>query len=66
MRGAPGDGLALEVRNRLPVGQVAPTLPGAGTGLVGLRERVTLAGGEITHGPDGDDFVVRARLRWER
>ncbi|MFA9270071.1 MAG: sensor histidine kinase [Baekduiaceae bacterium] len=66
VRGAPGDGLALEVRNRLPVGQVAPTLPGAGTGLVGLRERVTLAGGEITHGPDGDDFVVRARLRWER
>lgn len=66
VRGAPGDGLAIEVRNRLPVGQTAPTLPGAGAGLVGLRERVTLAGGEIEHGPSGGDFVVRARLRWER
>lgn len=64
--GAPGEGLAIEVRNRLPVGQGVPTLPGAGTGLVGLRERVTLAGGTIEHGPDGDEFVVRARLRWDR
>ncbi|MBJ7521313.1 MAG: sensor histidine kinase [Solirubrobacteraceae bacterium] len=66
VHGAPGDGLAIEVRNRLPVGQAAPTLPGAGAGLVGLRERVTLAGGEIEHGPSDGDFVVRARLRWER
>jgi signal transduction histidine kinase len=66
VHGAPGEGLTLEVRNRLPVGQAAPTLPGAGAGLLGLGERVTLAGGEITHGPDEGDFVVCARLRWER
>ena len=66
VRGAPGDGLAIEVRNPLPVGQAAPTLPGSGAGLVGLAERVALAGGEIAHGPSGGDFVVRAHLRWER
>lgn len=66
VRGAPGEGLAIEVRNPLPVGQAAPTLPGAGAGLVGLTERVTLAGGEIAHGPSDGDFVVRAQLRWQR
>jgi signal transduction histidine kinase len=40
-----------------------PPLPGAGTGLVGLAERVTLAGGELEHGVDPDGaFVLRARL----
>ncbi|MCA1698794.1 MAG: sensor histidine kinase, partial [Actinobacteria bacterium] len=39
------------------------SLPGAGTGLVGLAERVTLAGGELEHGVDPDGaFVLRARL----
>jgi signal transduction histidine kinase len=65
VHGAPGEDLTIEVRNRLPVGRATPMLPGAGAGLLGLRERVTLAGGEIAHGPDGGDFVVRARLRWE-
>ena len=41
----------------------APPLPGAGTGLIGLAERVTLAGGELEHGVDPDGaFVLRARL----
>ena len=40
-------------------------LPGAGTGLVGLAERVELAGGELEHGPDAaGDFVLRATLPW--
>ena len=40
-------------------------MPGAGVGLVGLRERADLAGGGLSHGetPDGD-FVVRAWLPW--
>jgi signal transduction histidine kinase len=50
------------------VGVAAPAalaLPGAGTGLVGLAERVALAGGELEHGPDGaGDFVLRATLPW--
>jgi glucose-6-phosphate-specific signal transduction histidine kinase len=38
-------------------------LPGAGTGLIGLAERVTIAGGELEHGVDRDGaFVLRARL----
>jgi signal transduction histidine kinase len=39
------------------------TLPGAGTGLIGLAERVALAGGRLEHGPDArGDFVLRASL----
>jgi signal transduction histidine kinase len=38
---------------------------GTGTGLIGLTERVRLAGGEIDHGvaPDGQ-FLLRAQLPW--
>ena len=43
----------------------AAALPGSGTGLVGLSERVTLAGGELEHGiVPGGDFVLRATLPW--
>ncbi len=38
---------------------------GAGAGLLGLQERVALAGGTLVHGPDGSgDFVVDAVLPW--
>lgn len=64
VEGAPGSGLRVQVRNRLPV-VVGSSLPGAGTGLLGLRERVTLSGGTFEHGPDpAGDFVVDARLTW--
>jgi hypothetical protein len=44
------------------VAAVSP-LPGAGTGLIGLAERVALAKGALEHGVDADGaFVVRARL----
>ena len=40
-----------------------PALPGSGAGLLGLQERVDLAGGTLVHGPDGSgDFVVDAEL----
>jgi signal transduction histidine kinase len=61
---APDGALEVEVRSLAPVAvAAAPSLPGAGTGLVGLAERVSLAGGELEHGvgPDGA-FVLRARL----
>src|SRR4051812_12112111 len=61
---APGGDLRVEVRSLAPVavGSAAP-LPGAGTGLIGLTERVTLAGGTLEHGVDPDGaFVLRARL----
>jgi signal transduction histidine kinase len=66
-----GDGpqLVVEVSSRRSVGATVPTgaeqLPGAGTGLVGLAERVELAGGELTYGSDdAGDFVLRAHLPW--
>jgi signal transduction histidine kinase len=66
--GAAGTGLHDSVRNRLPVStQRGRALPGSGAGLLGLQERVTLAGGTLVHGPDGyGDFVVDAELRWEK
>jgi signal transduction histidine kinase len=64
--GGPGNGLTVVIRNRLPVSNRIDTaaLPGAGIGLVGLRERVALAGGTLASGPDADQFVVDARLPW--
>ncbi|MCC8341123.1 histidine kinase [Streptomyces sp. R1] len=63
--GAPGDGLALSVRNAPPRGEV-PRVPGSGQGLIGLTERATLAGGTLEHGPTpGGGFEVRARLPWD-
>ncbi|QIK65708.1 histidine kinase [Nocardioides sp. HDW12B] len=43
-------------------GPARPRVPGAGLGLVGLRERVDLAGGALEHGVRGDRFVLCARL----
>jgi signal transduction histidine kinase len=62
--------LVVTVVSRRPVGVAAgrrtldlPT--GGGTGLIGLGERVALAGGHLHHGPDaGGDFVLRATLPW--
>jgi signal transduction histidine kinase len=66
--GRPGDGLRVTVRNRLPLRRnVEVSLPGARMGLVGLAERVALAGGTLRHGPGPDgDFVVDAALQWAR
>jgi signal transduction histidine kinase len=64
----PGAALVTEVVSRRAVGVAAPAtlaLPGAGTGLVGLSERVALTGGELEHGVDATgDFVLRATLPW--
>lgn len=63
--GAPGGRLEIRVRNLRPVGEeLAPLLPGSGMGLLGLGERVRLAGGGFAAGPDDDSFVVRASLPW--
>jgi signal transduction histidine kinase len=64
--GGPGKGLQVRVRNSAPaLAHAAPTLPGSGAGLLGLQERVALAGGTFAHGRDGSgDFVVEAELPW--
>jgi signal transduction histidine kinase len=66
LAGAPGDGLTIEVRNRLPVGAaVAADIPGTGTGIVGLAERASLAGGRLEHGrTEAGDYRLWAWLPW--
>ena len=56
--------VAVEVRNALAPDD-APHAGGAGQGLAGMRERVRMCRGEFSAGPDGGDFVVRARLPLE-
>jgi hypothetical protein len=70
LSGCAGKGLLVEVRNKLPVGGVvaepAGELAGSGLGLVGLAERVALAGGTLAHGPDDSgDFVLTAAFPWQ-
>jgi len=59
------DDLLVEVRNRLSAGETVAEIPGTGTGLIGLRERVDLIGGRLEHErtPDGE-FRLRAWLPW--
>jgi signal transduction histidine kinase len=62
--GGPGTGLEVEVTNRPPVSS-ASLIPGAGLGLVGLAERVSLTGGSLSFGPLPDGgWRVFARMPW--
>jgi len=58
--------LEVEVANRVADGPAAHGLASGGQGLIGMRERVALCGGELRAGPIGRGFVVRARLPRER
>ncbi|WP_328520067.1 sensor histidine kinase [Kribbella sp. NBC_00359] len=61
--GRPGDGLRIELTN--PASNGTPLTPGSGTGLVGLTERVQLAGGTLDHGRvPGGGFRLEASLPW--
>jgi signal transduction histidine kinase len=63
--GAPGAELTVEVRNPLTPATTTDRLPGAGAGLIGLRERVGLVGGRLEHGrTGGGEFRLQARLPW--
>jgi signal transduction histidine kinase len=54
------DALELQIADR---GTVAPRLEDPGHGLIGMRERVRVVGGELHAGPRvGGGFDVRARL----
>jgi signal transduction histidine kinase len=62
--GVAGDRVTIELRNRTATGLVS-AIPGAGTGLVGMTERVTLAGGGLEHGRTQDgDFRLFVWLPW--
>ncbi len=61
--GAPGSRLTIVVSNQTVPGLTAA--PGAGTGLIGLAERVALAGGGLTHETDdAGRFRLSAWLPW--
>ena len=63
--GRPGEGLAIVVRNPLDRRIPSADLVGSGAGLLGLTERVTLAGGAFEHGTSAEgEFRVRAELPW--
>ncbi|MFD1932055.1 sensor histidine kinase [Nonomuraea mangrovi] len=75
MRHAPGSAVAVEViwagdlRVRVAngPGRRPGEAPGAGHGLVGMRERATLLGGSLEAGPmEGGGFEVKALLPLER
>lgn len=58
------DHVTLEVDNALPPSDEDRPLTdsGAHCGLTGLRERTELAGGSLSAGPDGDRWLVQARI----
>jgi signal transduction histidine kinase len=61
--GSPEQGLHVEVRN--PRSFSSGTETSSGLGLVGLTERVTLAGGTLTHEWDATgEFVLTAWIPW--
>lgn len=68
LRGGPGTGLAVSVVSRLASASAggAAGVPGTGTGLIGLAERVELAGGTLDWRKSGGEFRLCARLPWPR
>jgi signal transduction histidine kinase len=64
--GRPGAGLDVCVASRLVPARAgaAEAVPGTGTGLIGLTERVELAGGRLDYGASDGEFVLRAWLPW--
>ncbi|WP_345626878.1 sensor histidine kinase [Rugosimonospora acidiphila] len=62
--GGPGDGLRIEVSNPASASAAAGSVPGSGLGLVGLAERVELAGGRLAHGMAAGRFRLEVRLPW--
>ncbi|WP_083971956.1 sensor histidine kinase [Actinoplanes awajinensis] len=63
LRGGPGAGLLIDVRNKLPPRPAPPAWSG-GAGLVGLTERVSLAGGTLDHQEIGGEFRLHASIPW--
>ena len=66
LSGGPGPGVEVSVVNRLaPVLATAP-VPGTGTGLIGLTERLELAGGRLEFRASGGEFRLKAWLPWPK
>ncbi|MGW5690435.1 sensor histidine kinase [Streptomyces asiaticus] len=64
LEGTVGDNLNVSVRNSPATTATAPP-PASGFGLLGLTERVALAGGQLDHHPTPDSgYLLTARLPW--
>jgi signal transduction histidine kinase len=63
LRGAPGTQVTIEISNPVPASRPAP-VGGGGSGLVGLAERVQLAGGRLDHTAADGQFRLHATLPW--
>ncbi|WP_433303689.1 sensor histidine kinase [Actinoplanes sp. CA-030573] len=64
VRGGPGTGLEIDVRNELAPERAAPSAWSGGAGLAGLTERVHLAGGRLDHQAVEGEFRLHASLPW--
>ena len=66
LAGEPGGLLSIDITNPIRRdGGGRPAAPGTGTGLIGLAERVGLAGGRLDHETNAaGQFRLRARLPW--
>ena len=64
IRSTGDDQHGLTVRLSNPLGDRGTAAPGAGLGLVGLRERTELRGGRLHQRTDGTTFVLEAWLPW--
>lgn len=65
LAGGPLAGLQVEITNPRAIRPLDHALPRSGLGLLGLQERVALAGGQLRHGNDPDGgYAVRAWLPW--
>ncbi|GAA2878828.1 two-component sensor histidine kinase [Actinoplanes cyaneus] len=64
LRGGPGVGLEIDVRNALTPDRPAPPGWSGGAGLVGLTERVQLAGGRLDHQEVAGEFHLHASIPW--
>jgi signal transduction histidine kinase len=68
--GGPGTGLDVSVVSRLgtmlppEAASAAGRIPGTGMGLIGLTERLELAGGRLSFGAEGGEFRLHAWLPW--
>ena len=68
--GVEGEALDIVVKNPLVGAEqghgqgFGPAIGGTGMGLIGLAERIELAGGTFSGGPENGFFVARARLPW--
>jgi signal transduction histidine kinase len=55
-----GDAALIEIRN--PIAGSASVMASSGSGIIGMTERVRLAGGRLDHGLRNGEFYLRAAL----